>query len=129
LRFSAEAAESIRSYSWPGNVRELVNAVRRATILCESSEIGPEHLGLEAGAGSGEASSDASLINGVGKIDFSRGPVTFEGVERQLILEAVRHARGNVSLAAKLIGLNRGALRYRIERLGLESHIRETIHR
>jgi DNA-binding NtrC family response regulator len=129
LRFSAEAVESIRSYSWPGNVRELVNAVRRATILCDSDEVGPEHLGLEAGSTTGEVPADASLISGVGKIDFSRGPVTFEGVERQLILEAVRHARGNVSLAAKLIGLNRGALRYRIERLGLESHIRETIHR
>lgn len=130
LRFSPEAIEAIRAYSWPGNVRELVNAVRRAGILCDGPEIGPEHLGLEHDASlhaghslQGSPSATSALI------DFSRGPVTFESIERQLILEAVRHARGNVSLAAKLIGLNRGALRYRIERLGLESHIRETIHR
>ncbi len=131
LRFSHEAIEAIRSYSWPGNVRELVNSVRRAGILCDGDEIGPEHLGLEGGTASvtDAALSEPSVASSVGMIDFSRGPVTFESIERQLIIEAVRHARGNVSLAAKLIGLNRGALRYRIERLGLESHIRETIHR
>lgn len=131
LRFSPDAIEAIRGYSWPGNVRELVNAVRRAGILCDGKEIGPEHLGIEQGAMSRSGAMTPSSTGGsaAALIDFSRGPVTFESIERQLILEAVRHARGNVSLAAKLIGLNRGALRYRIERLGLDSHIRETIHR
>ncbi len=130
LRFSPEAVEAIRACSWPGNVRELMNAVRRAAILADDDEIGPEHLGLSGeGVRAAGFTHESAGDSAAGPFDFSRGPVTFDSVERQLIIEAVRHARGNVSLAAKLIGLNRGALRYRIERLGLESHIREVSSR
>ncbi|MDX2115296.1 MAG: sigma-54 dependent transcriptional regulator [Planctomycetota bacterium] len=155
LQLSESAREAIRAHTWPGNTRELLNAVRRAVILCDEQHIGSEHLGIRATGVLRHAAMPSAparsgmgpVLNGVGgvatvpavggdvgsgaahAIDFSQGPVTFEAMERSLITAAIRHAHGNVSLAAKLIGLNRGALRYRIERLGLEPQVREISER
>jgi DNA-binding NtrC family response regulator len=54
------------------------------------------------------------------QIDFSRGPVPWEAIERAAIEGAVRTAGGNVSEAARLLGLGRGALRYRMSRHKLD---------
>jgi two-component system NtrC family response regulator len=130
LHFTEDALAAIRDHDWPGNVRELLNAVKRAAILCEGPAITSDDLVL------GDALSHAApfLTNGdestvrdagVLRFDFTRGPVTIDDVERQLLLEALRHSHGNVSKAARLVGLNRGALRYRIERLNLEDAVAE----
>ena len=134
-RLAPDAVDAIRRYDWPGNARELINAVRRASILCDEPEISAEHLGIRRSHAAEPVSVPAAARefltpeNGAGlmRIDFSHGPVTLESIERQLIIDAMRHARGNVSYAAKLIGLNRGALRYRIDRLGLASRFREGV--
>jgi transcriptional regulator of acetoin/glycerol metabolism len=55
------------------------------------------------------------------KIDFSGGPIPWEVIERSAIVEALRTARGNVSEAARLLGLGRGALRYRMSRFDLDA--------
>ncbi|MBL0922028.1 MAG: sigma-54-dependent Fis family transcriptional regulator [Phycisphaerales bacterium] len=128
-----DAKAALQRHAWPGNVRELLNVVKRACILCEGDRIGAEHLGLGVARGAahnGHANGAASP-GGHGAAsapgdrfvcDFDAGPVDIERIERSIIEQALRRARGNVSLAAKLIGLNRGALRYRIERFGLEPH-------
>jgi two-component system response regulator AtoC len=137
LTLTEDALEAIRAYRWPGNVRELVNAVKRAVILADGPTITACDLWLDH-AGAGATSADiggpdalprlqAIDANTAGSLrfDFGRGPVTIDEVERQLLREALRHARGNVSKAARLVGLNRGALRYRIERLSLEGAVAE----
>lgn len=141
MSFDSRALEAVERHPWPGNVRELVNAVQRAVMLSESERIGATDLGLtrpppnrggaapephapssaarEPGA-RGEATDDGSL-----NFDFVAGTHTAEDVEKALILQALAHCHGNVSKAARLINMNRGSLRYRIERYGLESEVRE----
>lgn len=139
LRMNEEARRAIRTHSWPGNVRELMNVVRRAAILSDGMIIGAEHMGLGPGTratamvatGQVGVIQQQSEFRGVTAetvvFDFSKGPIDFEALERRLIVQALEQARGNVSRAAAMIGLNRGALRYRIERLGLEQHVKDLI--
>lgn len=135
LKLDATAKSELRDYAWPGNVRELHNVLERASILTQGPNITATDLGLRRSASaagadvgsSGRATnrlvtvSDASQL----RFDFSNGPVALEAIERQLILEALRQARGNVSKAAKLIDMNRSSLRYRIERHKLMPEIEE----
>ena len=137
LTLDAGAEEAIRRHSWPGNVRELINAVKRASILCDPPNVTAEDLGLHDAIFSSVSSTDefgheskhphaqvpSESVNGIPLVN-GRLP-SVDDMEKMLIIQALRQANGNVSSAAKLIGLNRGALRYRIERLGLESKVRE----
>ncbi len=132
LRLDSSAVAAINAHTWPGNVRELVNAVKRASILCEPPIATAEDLGLagDARAGAevfvGQSTSGLPLETADG-IPLINGRLpSVDDLEKMLITKALRQARGNVSMAAKLIGLNRGALRYRIERLGLESQVQES---
>lgn len=132
LRFDAAAEAAIAGNPWPGNVRELINAVKRATILCEPPDVTAEDLGLTAPTMVPMADLDPAKaphlhstesVNGIPLLG-GRLP-TVDEMETMLIKQALRQAHGNVSLAAKLIGLNRGALRYRIDRLNLSSAVEE----
>ena len=123
--FSDAAIEAIEAHAWPGNVRELINAVQRAVMLCDGDSIGPEHLGLYEGANRttvAQASALQNTTNGI-EFDFERGMHTADAIENTLIVQALKHCHGNVSKAAKLIGMSRGSLRYRIDRAGLEEHV------
>jgi len=136
LRLSDGARTALRAHSWPGNVRELINVVKRAAIMCQNGTIRADDLVIEAGAWSqaptgphpshapgmppapGASTGSGAAVNG-SDVHFGATLPSFEHLERTLILEALKRADGNVSLAAKLIGLQRGALRYRLDRLGL----------
>jgi len=131
LRLSEEARAAMHAHAWPGNVRELVNAVQRAAMLAEGPEVTPKDLALEGrgpsatrnhggGADARAVSTTADL-----RFDFSKGGLNADDVERALIVQALTHTRGNISKAAKLIGMNRTSLRYRIERAGLEDFLKE----
>lgn len=117
LRLSDEAIEAIQNHAWPGNARELVNAVQRAVILCRGDEIGPMDLALRSGAA---ASLPTHGATGDGlAIDFERGPHTIEAVERALLEQALNRCGGNITQAARLVGMPRGSFRYRMEKAGL----------
>jgi two-component system, NtrC family, response regulator AtoC len=118
--FSPQAAEFLASYSWPGNVRELKNVLERAAILCSGAEIMPEDLPpelrracLSAGGSFFPSSSEAS------------GGSTINDVERSLIADALERSSGNISAAARILGLTRNTLRYRIHKYGLETERKE----
>ncbi|MFM9958045.1 MAG: sigma-54-dependent transcriptional regulator [Phycisphaerales bacterium] len=132
LKFEAAAEAAIGAANWPGNVRELINAVKRATILCEPPVVNAEDMGLTAPSYVSMADLDPARephlrstesVNGIPLLS-GRLP-TVDEMETMLIKQALRQAHGNVSMAAKLIGLNRGALRYRIDRLNLSSAVEE----
>ncbi|MGC3999156.1 MAG: sigma-54 dependent transcriptional regulator [Anaeromyxobacter sp.] len=106
-----EALELLRAHRWPGNVRELRNVIERAFILyAGADEIRPEHLAPELRAGRRpeplvpEVPSDGLVL---------------DEVERKLIVEALERARGNQSQAARLLGISRDTLRYRLKKHGL----------
>lgn len=111
---SKDAEEALRRYSWPGNVRELINVIQRASMLTDADRIEAEDLMLSADPGT--ESTLGELV-----FDFQRGPHTAEAVERELIVQALKEARGNVARAARLIGMQRSSIRLRIEKYGLEA--------
>lgn len=114
LILSAEAQSKLVQYDWPGNVRELENVIERALVLASGEVLRADDIRLDhaprRGAGSGGLNGDGFLSEGV----------TLDQHERQLIREALRRAGGNKSQAARLLGLSRNALRYRLAQMGIE---------
>ncbi len=126
---SALARAAVHKHDWPGNVRELANAIQRAVMLTDDAEIGANDLGLSARATRlmVETASNGD-VNGL-VFDFERGIHCADAVEKALIQQALEHAKGNVSKAAKLIGMNRSSFRYRLERSGLIDFAQEIANR
>jgi DNA-binding NtrC family response regulator len=114
-RRKIQLADALRreflSYPWPGNVREIRNHMERLALLAPATDTVIRDAALPSARDRGR---------GRVRVDFSGGPLTWESVEQSVIREALRVARGNVSEAARLLGLGRGALRYRMARLGFD---------
>jgi two-component system response regulator PilR (NtrC family) len=112
-------------------VRELFNVIQRAAMLCEGTEITREDLAIRSGLAAPDRSVGHVPAGVPGELvfNFESGPHTAEEVERMLMLQALEHTRGNVSKAARLIGMQRSSFRYRIERYSLEEQVREIVER
>lgn len=120
VRLSSEAKDAISRHQWAGNVRELFNSVQRATMLATSKTISVADLALQQPA-PGRA-TPMNNRSGELRFDFGAGIHTAPQVERELMEQALRHTGGNVSAAAKLIGMQRSSFRYRLERYDIEIH-------
>jgi DNA-binding NtrC family response regulator len=107
------ALSALSDYHWPGNVRQLENMVERAVALSAGRVIDVGDIHLDSGpgraGGAHTASDDQFLPEGM----------TLEQWEDSMIREALRRAGGNKSQAARLLGLSRNALRYRLGKLGV----------
>lgn len=101
--FEEDALRTLLAHPWPGNVRELSHVVERAVLMAAGSSIRAFDLGLQ-----GPASSPARFED-----------LTLEDAERLLIRKALERYAGNVSDAAKALGLSRSALYRRLEKYGL----------
>jgi len=108
-----ETREIMQRYAWPGNVRELANVLQRAVLVNESDVLAPALLGIEGGPSAARAEPPGP------QFDFTREDCTMAAVEKRLFQAALEHTGGNVSETARLLGLTRGGLRHRIEKLGL----------
>ena len=108
---SDEAIRKLESYHWPGNVRELENVIERSVVLCSGTRIDAEDVRLDIAPRSRTDQTDAFLPEGM----------TLEEHEQNIIREALRRADGNKSQAARLLGITRNALRYRLTQMGLDS--------
>jgi DNA-binding NtrC family response regulator len=119
LSFSPPAEQAIAAYLWPGNVRELCNTLDRSVLFANSAEIGPFELGLP----STDARGLALRRGGADELDIEipDGGIRIADVERAMIASALRKARGSPSAAARLLGLSRDTLRYRIEKYAMPS--------
>jgi two-component system response regulator PilR (NtrC family) len=108
-RLSEAARADLADYDFPGNVRELENILERAVALCGGREIQPEDLRLAPPSEPGESHAGA------------KWPLQdyLDRVEREAIIEALNQTRFNRTAAAKLLGITFRALRYRMERLGI----------
>jgi two-component system, NtrC family, response regulator AtoC len=113
-----EAQQILLSYRWPGNVRELRHILERICILHDGEAIQVTHLPKELTRelDTASASSSAALF------DY---PIPAEGIDldqvvdqftHHLIQKAMRISSGNISQAARLLGIPRGTLRYKLER-------------
>jgi len=108
-RLSKAAQAALERYDFPGNVRELENILERAVALCGGTEIQPDDLRLVPARHTEEASAGGK----------SPLPDYLDRVEREAILEALATTRFNRTAAARLLGITFRALRYRMERLGI----------
>jgi DNA-binding NtrC family response regulator len=106
LRLATEAQQALLAYAWPGNVRELRNAIEQAVLVAADATITQRELRFVG---------PAMLPSATGSDD----DLNLERMERRLILQALERTGQNVSAAARLLGISRDTLRYRLERLSL----------
>jgi transcriptional regulator with PAS, ATPase and Fis domain len=107
---AAGAMHKLVAYHWPGNVRELENVMERSLVLASGPVLEEAEVRLDMAPSRRTASS--------GEPGFLPPGMTLEEYERALIREALRRAGGNKSQAARLLGLTRNALRYRLTQMG-----------
>jgi DNA-binding NtrC family response regulator len=104
-----EALRLLMEFHWPGNVRELENIIERACALARGPVIEAADIHIDSGRSKTQTSSAAILPEGKSLDEW----------EDEIIREAYRRANGNKSQAARLLGLSRNALRYRLEKIGI----------
>jgi len=104
-----EAMQSLVNYHWPGNVRELQNIVERACTLTKERVLVAGDIRLDVRPAKGAEEAAGFLPDGM----------TLEQWEDEMVQEALRRANGNKSQAARLLGLSRNALRYRLSKIGI----------
>jgi two-component system NtrC family response regulator len=109
LRIADAALERLRTYPWPGNVRELRNAMQHAAVLCDSDEIQLSDL----------PAAIQDFQSGPPDAGKSTGEQTLAEIEIQCIRQAMQKSGLNRTRAAKLLGVSRRTLGYRIEKYGL----------
>ncbi len=122
--FSPEAIAFMETYPWPGNVRELENAVARAVLLCEGEVIELSDLAISRTEGTGEVTAaavegQAISDNGTTETDAAEVTTNLGELERQAIIEALEKCAWVQSRAARLLGISRRALNYRVVKYGL----------
>jgi DNA-binding NtrC family response regulator len=102
----------VMDYAWPGNVRQRESAIERAILLCEGDEIQIEDLPVEI-----RQQSQPS-----GAFDFKLPPegISFDEVEKSLIVQAMEQTNWNITRAAKLLDLSFRTLQYRLEKFGIK---------
>jgi DNA-binding NtrC family response regulator len=105
LRISAPTLKKLRAYRWPGNIRELRHAIERAVIMSDSQTLQPSDFFLP-----GKAYREDGL---------ALDTFDLEGVERVVILNVLKMHGGNISQAARELGLTRTSLYRRMEKYGL----------
>ncbi|WP_347988861.1 sigma-54 dependent transcriptional regulator [Methylomonas sp. AM2-LC] len=112
--FSRAAVKVLRSYKWPGNVRELRNLCERLCILLSGRNIEPENLPREFTLVKSTETVGGYILPELG--------VQLEELEADIIYQALIRTKGNRSKTARLLGISRDALLYRIQKHGLASH-------
>lgn len=111
---SRQAIKCLRAYSWPGNVRELRNLCERLCILLAGKVIEPENLPREY-------NRPATATNGPDFVLPEFG-VQLDALEADIIYQALVRTKGNRSKSARLLGISRDTLLYRIQKYGLATH-------
>jgi DNA-binding NtrC family response regulator len=108
---SDAAMEKLIAYHWPGNVRELENVIERSLVMCAGTRLEAADIKLES----------APRKTPQGDSHFLPEGMSLDEYEKDIIREALRRADGNKSQAARLLGLTRNALRYRLTQMGMEA--------
>jgi two-component system, NtrC family, response regulator AtoC len=121
LRFSPEVLSTFAAYGWPGNVREMRNAIEQSVILARSDVLFPSDLSF-----SGDLSMATTELNltpptviQLPMTTIPPGGLKLSDVERTLVVQALERCGGNVSKAARLLGISRDTLRYRMDKYQL----------
>jgi len=109
---SQRALEVMMAYDWPGNVRELQNVIERAAILTDRGEIDAGHLPIAM-----DASRPAQVALPEEDVNFDE---EMENFERRLILHAYEKSNRVKARTAKMLGIDRNRLRYKLKKYGID---------
>jgi transcriptional regulator with PAS, ATPase and Fis domain len=104
LKLSDRAMEQVMSHPWPGNIRELEHAIEKAVILSEKGVI--SDITLTTRIESGSATSASNTLN-------------LEAHEKMVIQQALKEVQGNITAAAKALGINRSTLYQKMKKYGI----------
>jgi two-component system response regulator HydG len=104
--FDPATFKKLREHSWPGNIRELQHAVERAVILSEGPVLLPQDFTFSAMEAAAAAAAPV----------FNEGPLQLNEVEKNTILRVIERNNGNITKAAKELGITRTALYRRLEK-------------
>ena len=110
---SQGAEKLLLNYPWYGNARELRNVIERVCILEDTDIIFPEHLPSEIIKYVDTESEESTTI------DLPSEGLSLKNVEKDLIIQAIEKADNNQTKAAKLLGISRDALRYKMQKFNL----------
>ena len=102
-----EAAEALKAQNWNGNIRELQNCIEKAVILSDGTELTVKDLQIDTSSGANGASG------------LTGGLLRNEAEEERLVREAVERSNGNISAAAKMLGVSRPTLYAKMKKYGL----------
>ncbi|MEW6350680.1 MAG: nif-specific transcriptional activator NifA [Thermodesulfobacteriota bacterium] len=108
-RISTPAIDMLMSYHWPGNVRELENCIERAVLLSSDGVVHGQHLPPTL------QTAEASNTHSSGALD-----ATLATVERDMIVDALKAARGNKAKAARALGISERIMGLRVRRFGID---------
>ena len=110
---SEEAIQKLMQYHWPGNVRELENVIERSLVLASGAELTAADIRLDSAPRAHRPAADSEYAIPEG--------LTLDEYEQAIIRDALKRANNNKSQAARMLGLTRNALRYRLTQMGIES--------
>ncbi len=113
-KFSKRAIKTLRSYSWPGNIRELRNLCERLSILLAGQTIEPENLPHEFSSCITAPDDSTFVLPELG--------LQLDHLEADMIHQALVRTNGNRSKSARLLGISRDTLLYRIQKHGIATH-------
>jgi DNA-binding NtrC family response regulator len=105
---SPATLKSLAAYGWPGNVRELRNAVERAMLMATGDTLEPGDFPIASGSHGGGPS-----------VELPASGLNLDDIERSFVMQALERTGWNQTRAAKLLGLNRDQIHYRIEKFKL----------
>jgi transcriptional regulator with PAS, ATPase and Fis domain len=122
-RFSPEAVQALTAYAWPGNVRELRNAVERVVLLEDRPVIDASALRL---GGRAELDRRATLDAHAPAVGDD---LDLERLDLDALVRALARVHGNISRAARLLGISRDTVRYRMKKHGVRLETRVVVDR
>lgn len=110
VKHIAESAMDVLvNHRWSGNIRELRNALERAVLLCEGDSIQPGDLLLQQ-----------TPAETAGNFTLPQGGICIDEVEKSLVVQALKRTHGEKTRAAKLLGITRDQMNYRVKKFGLD---------
>jgi two-component system response regulator AtoC len=119
LRFSVDAEDALAGYAWPGNVRELRNMLQQTVLLAQGDLVTPCQLTLCHGLVPASAPAIAQPASARPGPAAPHDGTELHDEDRTMVVKTLEHTGWNVTKSARLLGLTRDMMRYRIEKLGL----------
>lgn len=118
--FTPQACAALRAHPWPGNARELESVVTCAVLRARGAQLELSDLPAEFAA-CAPRDTASPKPGALAAFDLPAAGLDLEQLEQHLLKQALERARGNRTRAARLLGLNRDRIRYRIQKFGLEA--------